>query len=51
MLIPYAGRFGGFHDITASVPKTCPVRFDDNKYSVATRASGRPKSTPMQTAL
>ncbi|MET4804826.1 hypothetical protein ABIA96_007437, partial [Bradyrhizobium sp. LB11.1] len=39
---PYAGRFDGFHAVTASVSKTCLVRFDNNKYSVAASAVGRP---------
>jgi transposase len=41
-LVPYAGRFDGFHSITTSVSKTCLVRFDSNKYSVAAKAVGRP---------
>jgi hypothetical protein len=41
-LVPIAGRFDGFHSTTASVSKTCLVRFDNNKYSVASRAVGRP---------
>jgi transposase len=41
-LVPYAGRFDGFHAVPASVSKTCLVRFDNNKYSVAARAVGRP---------
>jgi transposase len=41
-LIPYAGRFDGFHAVPASVSKTCLVRFDNNKYSVAASAVGRP---------
>jgi transposase len=41
-LVPYAGRFDGFHAVTASVSKTCLVRFDSNKYSVAAGAVGRP---------
>ena len=41
-LIPYAGRFDGFHALPASVSKTCLVRFDNNKYSVAASAVGRP---------
>jgi transposase len=41
-LVPYAGRFDGFHAVPASVSKTCLVRFDNNKYSVAARAIGRP---------
>jgi hypothetical protein len=41
-LVPYAGRFDGFHTAPASVSKTCLVRFDNNKYSVAASAVGRP---------
>lgn len=36
------GRFDGFHAVTAAVSKTCLVRFDNNKYSVSSRAVGRP---------
>ena len=41
-LVPYAGRFDGFHATPASVSKTCLVRFDNNRYSVAAGAVGRP---------
>ncbi len=41
-LVPYAGRFDGFHAVLASVSKTCLVRFDNNKYSVTASAIGRP---------
>src|SRR5580693_8482962 len=41
-LVPYAGQFDGFHAVPASVSKTCLVRFDNNKYSVAASAVGRP---------
>jgi transposase len=41
-LVPIAERFDGFHATTAAVSKTCLVRFDNNKYSVASRAVGRP---------
>ena len=41
-LVPYAGCFDGFHAVPASVSKTCLVRFDNNKYSVASGAVGRP---------
>jgi len=41
-LVPYAGRFDGFHAVPASVSKTCLVRFDNNRYSVAASATGRP---------
>ena len=40
--VPYAGRFDGFHAVPASVSKTCLVRFDNNRYSVAASAVGRP---------
>lgn len=39
-LVPYAGRFDGFHALPASVSKTCLVRFDNNKYSVMARPLG-----------
>jgi transposase len=42
LLVPYAGRFDGFHALPASVSKTCLVRFDNNRYSVAAGAVGRP---------
>jgi hypothetical protein len=41
-LVPYPGRFDGFHAVPASVSKTCLVRFDNNRYSVAAHALGRP---------
>ena len=41
-LVPYRGRFDGFHALPASVSKTCLVRFDNNKYSVNDSAVGRP---------
>ena len=41
-LVPYAGRFDGFHAVPAAVSKTCLVRFDNNKYSVVASAVGRP---------
>ena len=41
-LVPYAGRFDGFHSVPAAVSKTCLVRFDNNKYSVMASAVGRP---------
>jgi transposase len=41
-LVPYAGRFDGFHAVPASVSKTCLVRFDNNKYSVVASSVGRP---------
>ena len=41
-LVAYVGRFDGFHAVPASVSKTCLVRFDNNRYSVAAGAVGRP---------
>jgi transposase len=41
-LVPIRGPFDGFHATQASVSKTCLVRFDNNRYSVASRAVGRP---------
>jgi hypothetical protein len=41
-LVTYTGRFDGFLAVPASVSKTCLVRFDNNKYSVAAHAVGRP---------
>src|SRR5260370_20897633 len=41
-LVPIRGPFDGFHATQASVSKTCLVRFDNNKYSVTSRAVGRP---------
>ena len=41
-LVPISGRFDGFRATQASVSKTCLVRYDNNNYSVAARAVGRP---------
>ena len=41
-LIACHGPFDGFHAVPASVSKTCLVRFDSNRYSVAAYAVGRP---------
>ncbi len=41
-LVPYRGRFDGFHAVPAAVSRTCLVRFDNNRYSVAADAVGRP---------
>jgi transposase len=41
-LVPYPGPFDSFHAVPASVSRTCLVRFDSNKYSVAANAVGRP---------
>jgi transposase len=42
VLVPHVGPFDGFYAVTASVSKTCLVRFDNNKYSVMAKAVGRP---------
>jgi transposase len=49
-LVPITGPFDGFHATQASVSKTCLVRFDNNKYSVSSRAVGRSRSRPMPIA-
>ena len=41
-LVPIGSRFDGFRATQAAVSKTCLVRFDSNKYSVSSRAVGRP---------
>ena len=41
-LMAYRGPFDGFHAVEAAASKTCLVRFDNNHYSVAARAVGRP---------
>ena len=41
-LTAYRGPFDGFHAAETAVSKTCLVRFDNNQYSVAARAVGRP---------
>ena len=41
-LMAYRGPFDGFHAAEVAVSKTCLVRFDNNHYSVAARAVGRP---------
>jgi len=40
--VPYGGRFDGFHAVSASVSKTCLVRFDNNRDSVSTHSVGKP---------
>jgi hypothetical protein len=41
-LVQITGPFDGFPAMQAAVSKTCLVRFDNNKYSVASHAVGRP---------
>ena len=41
-LMAWRGPFDGFHATEVAVSKTCLVRFDNNQYSVAARAVGRP---------
>jgi hypothetical protein len=45
-LVPISGPFDGFNATQASVSKTCLVGFDNNKYSVTSRAVGRPVEVP-----
>lgn len=40
--VPYAGRFDGFHAVPASASKTYLERFNNNRYSLAAHAVGRP---------
>jgi len=50
-LVPLGSRFDGFRATQASVSKTCLVRFDNNKYSVASRAvdrTARPPDPPLR---
>jgi len=42
LLVALQAPFGGFHEVTASVSKTCLVSFDRNRYSVSAAAVGRP---------
>ena len=42
VLMAYRGPFDGFHALSAAVSKTCLVRFDRNRYSVNSKAVGRP---------
>src|SRR5271165_5856867 len=44
-LVQISGPFDGFHATQASVSKTCLLRFDNNKYSVASCAAGRTASS------
>ena len=50
-LIPYRRSFDGFHATSASVSKTCLIRFDRNRYSVMPRGGRVDRSTfmPMPT--
>ncbi len=41
-LIGYPGAFDGFNESEVVVSKSCLVRFDHNRYSVAARAARRP---------
>ena len=40
-LIPYPGAFDGWRETSASATKTCLVRFDRNRYSVAAQAAAQ----------
>ncbi|PWC52404.1 transposase [Azospirillum sp. TSH7] len=41
-LIAVTDPFDGFHETTVSASKTCLIRFERNRYSVAAMAAGRP---------
>jgi hypothetical protein len=41
VLVPYAGRFDGFHAVPASVSKTCLVRFDNKQVLCGSESGGR----------
>ena len=41
-LIPYPGPFDGWHETNVVASKSCLVRFDRNRYSVAAKAAGQP---------
>jgi hypothetical protein len=41
-LMPIRGPFDGFHATQAAVSMTCPMRFDNSKYAVNSRAVGGP---------
>jgi transposase len=40
-LIPYRGPFDGFHEVEVAASKTCLVRHDHNRYSIAARAANQ----------
>jgi transposase len=40
-LVPYAGPFDGFHEVDVAASRTSLVRYDHNRYSVASGAAGR----------
>jgi hypothetical protein len=50
-LVQITGPFDGFHATQASVSKTCLVRFNNNKYSVASRAAASPTRQEIEVAL
>jgi len=41
-LVRVTNAFDGFHETTVSTSKTCLIRFDRNRYSVAAAAAGKP---------
>ena len=41
-LVPVRSAFDGFRETTVSASKTCLVRFDRNRYSIAAKAANRP---------
>jgi transposase len=42
VLVPIRSPFDGFRETTVSASKTCLVRFDRNRYSIAASAANRP---------
>jgi transposase len=41
-LVPLAGPFDGFRELTLPASKTCLIRLDRNRYSVEAKAAGKP---------
>jgi len=42
VLVKVSSPFDGFREITVPVSKTCLIRFDRNRYSVESKAAGKP---------
>jgi hypothetical protein len=47
-LVPYAGRFDGFHAVPASVSKTCLVRFARSPHSSLRHHRDRQRELALQ---
>ncbi|NJM34581.1 MAG: ATP-binding protein [Rhodomicrobium sp.] len=50
-LISYRAPFDGFHATSAAVSKTCLIRFDRNRYSVASSAAKQARSINYQMGI